>query len=193
LKFVPIQHHRRSIRLPGYDYAQSGAYFITIVTYQRVCLFGKIVSGEMQLSPLGQIANDHWCAIPEHFPHTELGAYVVMPNHLHGIIIIPSTHVMDGVGATHDVGTTHDVRATHWVAPTTTTSQNGPRRGSIGAIIGAYKMSVTRRIRVEQPEIAVWQRNFYEHIIRNDKDHERIHNYINANISNWPADDENRT
>ena len=82
------RHHRRSIRLPNYDYSQPGAYFITIVTFQRDCLFGEIVNGELRLSVMGQIAEEHWRLIPEHFPHAELGAYVVMPNHVHGIIII---------------------------------------------------------------------------------------------------------
>jgi REP element-mobilizing transposase RayT len=171
MKFDPQKHHRRSVRLKRYDYTQAGAYFITMVTYQRELLFGEIMDGEMRLSPMGQIAEEHWCAIPEHFPQVVLGTYVIMPNHVHGIIII------------------QPVGATQWVAPTTTA--NGPKRGSIGAIIGAYKMSVTRRIQKELNETAIWQRNYYEHVIRNDEDHNRIHLYIEANIDNWAMDDEN--
>lgn len=170
MKFDPQKHHRRSVRLKGYDYTQTGAYFITIVTYHREPLFGEIVNGVMQLSTMGRIAEEHWRAIPEHFPQVELGVYVIMPNHVHGIIII------------------QPVGATQWVAPTTA---NGPKRGSIGAIIGAYKMSVTRRIQKELNETAIWQRNYYERIIRDDEEHNRIHLYIESNIDNWVNDEEN--
>jgi len=179
---------RRSIRLPNYDYSAPGAYFITLVTYQRDCLFGNIVHGEMQLSAMGQIAEGHWRLIPEHFPHAELGAYVVMPNHVHGIIVI------------HENGmatkSSPSVGASQWDAPTTVAVGtgdrpiNGPKRGSIGAIIGSYKMSVTRRIQREWNTTGIWQRNYYEHIIRNDKEHNRIHRYIEANVLNWARDDE---
>ena len=76
------------MRLPGYDYSQAGAYYVTIVTHQRDCLFGEIVNKEMILNDLGKIADECWRAIPEHFPNVELGAHVIMPNHAHGIIII---------------------------------------------------------------------------------------------------------
>lgn len=89
-RFHPAKHHRRSIRIQGYDYALPGAYFVTIVTQQRECLWGEIVSGEMILSNCGKIAEAWWRAIPEHFPHVQLGAYVVMPNHVHGIVVIHS-------------------------------------------------------------------------------------------------------
>jgi putative transposase len=183
MKYNPQKHHRRSIRLPEYDYSQPGAYFITIVTCQRDCLFGTVVNGEMQYSPMGQIAAEHWLLIPEHFPQVELGTYVVMPNHVHGVIIIRE----NGMAA----NSPPSVRATHWVAPT----PNRPKRGSIGAIIGAYKMSVTRRIHkeiygldVSSPN--VWQRNYYEHIIRNEAEYNRIHLYIESNPANWVMDDE---
>jgi len=80
-KFDPQKHHRRSIRLQGYDYSQAGAYYVTIVTYHRDCLFGEIINKQMSLNNLGQIADECWGAIPEHFPFMELGAFVVMPNH----------------------------------------------------------------------------------------------------------------
>lgn len=87
-KFDPQRHHRRSIRLKGYDYSQEGAYYVTIVTWRREFLFGEIVNKEMRSNQRGQIADACWREIPNHFPHVELGAYVIMPNHMHGIIVI---------------------------------------------------------------------------------------------------------
>src|SRR5262245_20099154 len=87
-KFDPQKQHRHSIRLKGYDYSQVGAYYVTIVAYQRDCLFGEIVNKEMVMNDFGKIADECWCAIPDHFPFVELGEYVIMPNHVHGIIVI---------------------------------------------------------------------------------------------------------
>jgi len=86
--FDPGKHHRRSIRMEGYDYTQPGGYFVTIVARQRKCIFGEILDGEMLLSAFGQVGDECWCAIPGHFPNVELGAHVIMPNHLHAIIIL---------------------------------------------------------------------------------------------------------
>jgi REP element-mobilizing transposase RayT len=171
MKFDPKIHHRSSIRLKGYDYTQTGAYFITIVTYHREPLFGEIMNGGMQLSDMGRIADEHWRAIPEHFPHAELGAYVIMPNHVHGIIIIT------------------DGRGTIYCAPTEQFQK--PVKGSIPTIIRTYKASVTRRIQREVNSTGIWQKNFYEHVIRDDEDHNRIHLYIEANVDNWGNDEEN--
>jgi REP element-mobilizing transposase RayT len=187
-KFDPHRHHRKSIRIKEYDYTQAGAYFVTIVTYQRDCLFGEIKNGEIQLNDFGKIADECWRAIPEHFPFVELGTHVVMPNHVHGVIVIrDDDSISDGVAAQH-------VGATHWVAPTTIiTRPAGPKRGSLGAIIGAYKMAVTRRIQREHNATGIWQRNYYEHIIRDEKDLQRITDYIEANPLRWDEDDENPT
>lgn len=87
-KFDPQKHHRRSIRLQGYDYSQAGAYFVTIVAWQRECLFGEIVGGEMKLNRYGEIIQKWWNEIPVHFPNVEIGAFIIMPNHVHGILII---------------------------------------------------------------------------------------------------------
>jgi len=93
-KYEPFKHHRRSIRLQGYDYTQAGAYFVTICVEHRECLFGEIADGDVRLSKCGQIVQTHWENIPHHFPNVELDAFVIMPNHLHGIVVIA-----DDVGA----------------------------------------------------------------------------------------------
>jgi putative transposase len=185
-KFDPNKHHRKSIRIKEYDYAQAGAYFVTIVTYQRDCLFGKIENEIMVLNDFGKIADECWRAIPEHFQNVELGAYVIMPNHVHGMVVI-----RDDESASDAVDTQH-VGATHWVAPTNPNARpNGPKRGSLGAIIGSYKMAVTRQIQHKHNATGIWQRNYYEHIIRNADEANRIHLYIEANPAQWDTDDEN--
>jgi putative transposase len=88
MKFDPKSHHRRSIRLKGYDYAQAGAYFVTMVTRQRECLFGEVTGGEMRLNKLGEVVSGKWQWLETQYPYVELGGWVVMPNHLHGILII---------------------------------------------------------------------------------------------------------
>jgi REP element-mobilizing transposase RayT len=148
MKYDPQKHHRRSIRLRHHDYSASGAYFITMVTYHRDCLFGDIVNGEMQLSHLGQVAEEHWRLIPAHFPHMELGAYVVMTNHVHGIIVIHENRM--ATNSSPSVGARH-------ASPL---SPNGVKPGSIGAIVGSYKSSVTKRIGRECNVSGIWQRNY---------------------------------
>ena len=194
-KYDPQRHHRpfdaaqgrRSIRLADYDYSQPGAYFITLVTYQRERLFGNIANGEMRFSSMGQIAEEHWRLIPEHFPHVELGAYVVMPNHVHGIIIINGR---SNAGAFDRTGTT--LSCPDVPCPERAREKFGkPVKGSIPTIIRSYKASVTRRIQQEWNASDIWQRNYYEHIVRNDEEHNRITLYIEKNVARWVMDNEN--
>lgn len=177
MTFDPQKHHRRSIRLQDYDYTQPGGYFITIVTHQRDCIFGTIANREMQLNSLGIIADECWRAIPEHFPNVELGAYVVMPNHVHGIIVIRSD------------ASASERRGTIYRAPTE--QYQKPVIGSIPTIIRTYKAAVTRRIGRECNATGIWQRNYYERIIRNHEEWDRIHRYIESNPSRWAEDQEN--
>ena len=165
---------RKSIRLIGYDYAQAGGYYVTIVTFQRECLFGEIACGEVRLNALGRIVAECWQAIPEHFPRAEVDAFVVMPNHVHGIIFLAGTMV----GATH---------ASPLPQPK---FPHGPKSGSLGAIVGSFKSAVTHRAGIELNAGNVWQRNYYEHIIRDQAEYECIARYIAENPSNWEQDDE---
>lgn len=170
-------HHRRSIRLHGYDYTQAGAYFITICVHNRECLFGEVVDGEMRLNDAGRVVELCWQAIPEHFPHVELDAFVMMPNHLHGVVFI--------TGAT--------VGATHASPLQTPSAPYGPRRGSIAAIVGSFKSAATKRINEQRatPGSPLWQRNYYEHIIRDENSLTSIRKYIVNNPLQWSMDREN--
>jgi putative transposase len=192
MPYDPRFHHRRSIRLPGYDYTRAGGYFITLVTYRRACLFGDIVRGEMRLNDWGQIAADCWRAIPEHYDNVGLDEFTIMPNHIHGIIVIFEN------GHVHP----HSVGATQWVAPTKTGTHTdcGTRDGnttlppcSIGSIIGQFKSITTKRINQYWGlhGMPIWQRNYYEHIIRNDGDLLRIRVYIHDNPARWATNVEN--
>ena len=95
MTFYPTRHHRRSIRLRGYDYARAGAYFITIVTEGRECLFGQVAGGEMRLNDAGRMLWDEWKALAHRFPSVELDEFVVMPNHVHGIVRIVGASLVD--------------------------------------------------------------------------------------------------
>jgi REP element-mobilizing transposase RayT len=178
MPYDPQRHHRRSIRLPGYDYTQPGAYFITLVTHDRMPLFGEIVGGEMRLNEYGKIVRAEWFRTAIVRPYVVLypNEFVVMPNHVHGIIWIVNA---DNVGATRRV------------APTT--RPHGPDSGSIGAIIGQFKSVTTKRINAlrNTPGAPIWQRNYYEHIIRNDETLARIRAYIQSNPQRWAEDREN--
>jgi putative transposase len=175
------RHHRRSIRLEGYDYAQPGAYFITICTQDRVCLFGDIVDGVMRLNQTGEIVRQCWMAIPEHFPHAMLDEFVVMPNHVHGIIVVGE---MPNVGATH---------ASPLPLAPPRVRPHGPHRQSVGSIVGSFKSAATRRMNEYRGTsgTTVWQRNYYEHIIRTEDSLDRIRRYIAENPARWAVDREN--
>lgn len=166
-------HHRRSIRLRGYDYTSAGAYFVTICAQGRECLFGEVSGGWMRLGTLGECVASVWQAIPDHFPGVELDARVVMPNHMHGIIVL--------VGAKHlrSAANASPLRGSHGTQP-----------ASLAAIIQNFKSVSTRKINVARgtPGARVWQRNYYEHVVRGEADLRRIHDYIAHNPAKWETD-----
>jgi REP element-mobilizing transposase RayT len=177
MKFNPDQHHRRSIRLRNYDYAQVGAYFVTLCTQGRVCLFGEVVSGQMRLNEYGLVLEAAWTNTRILRPQVQLDEYVVMPNHFHGILAI------------FDMG-----RGVLQYAPT---ARRVPTFGSpsqtVGAIVRGFKSATTKHINEMRhtPGAPVWQRNYYEHIIRNEDDLAHIRQYILDNPLKWPEDAEN--
>lgn len=170
--YDPDRHHRRSIRLRGYDYTMAGVYFVTICVQGRQCLFGDVTDGVMQWNDAGRIVADTWQWLADQYPHVELDEWVVMPNHLHGIIVIT-----DGRGGSCKGGSR--------TAPTA--------RKPLGRIIGAFKTVSTKHINIMRATTGcpVWQRNYYEHIIRDEKSLSRIRDYIANNSRQWPFDHDN--
>jgi REP element-mobilizing transposase RayT len=250
---------RATIRWQGYDYAQQGAYYLTIVTDDRRPFFGRIVDGVMHPSPIGEMAQQCWDSIPQHMPHVVVGEFVVMPNHVHGIVVIRERLVVP-VGARHDAPDTNaldapgidsgDAPDTTTNAPDTNaldapgigagdaphTTTNAPRatnapddpgtempggdpdtaharaqhtrarhdaplrdprkppgipRGALGQIVASYKSAVTRlayRDGLLPHGTPIWQRNYWDRVIRDDAEHERIAKYIRDNPMNWQRD-----
>ena len=236
------RQQRRSIRLADYDYAGDGAYFVTICAYQRACLFGTVVDGEMVLSPAGVAVNCCWEGLIAHFPHIILDSFVVMPNHLHGIITI-NNEVLEGwhgaqdrarravplrddstqgnmtdrrhpaerdagstppnpdgrvVGARHAVPGDGRVARNQNAKPANASTSDDklrqfgvPVAGDLATVIRSFKSAATKVVNevrgTEGP--GVWQRGYYEVIIRNEKMLNAIRQYILANPANWRQDD----
>ncbi len=180
MTFNPDSHERRSLRLRAYDYAQAGAYFVTVCAYRRECLFGEVADGEMVMSDIGRIVADEWWRSAEIRQEVVLDAFVVMPNHIHGIVVITDVGATDHVGA-------------HGRAPLRT-RDNCPYRPprSLGAFIAGFKSACTKRINEHRarPGTPVWQRNYYEHVIRNEEDLNAIREYVIHNPARWAEDAE---
>ena len=148
-----MKPRRRYIRLRNYDYSQPGLYFITVCTWERKWMLGDIVNGEMSLNIAGSIAQSLWSALPERFPHVELDQYIIMPNHMHGIVALVK-----------------------------------PSSIPLREVVRTFKGATTYRIRAEDKPDFAWQRNYYEHVIRNDEDLDRIRQYIVNNPASWAED-----
>ena len=162
------KHHRCSIRLREYDYAQAGAYFITIVSHARAMLFGEIAGGETRLNEFGKIVERAWADLPEHYLNVQCDAFVVMPNHIHGIIVLGEPIVGAGL-------------------------KPAPTRHALPEVVRALKTFSARRINEMRhlPGAPVWQRNYYEHVVRNDGELLRVREYIFNNPLEWTNDREN--
>jgi len=183
--YDPERHHRRSIRLKGYDYTQPSAYFVTICTQDRTCLFGEVADGKMRMNEAGLMVQSVWDQLPAFYPGVGTDAFIVMPNHVHGIVVTEPTPVGAGLVPAHN-GITPENRATTRVALT------------VGDVVGAFKSRVTvaytRGVKKSGwPPFPgrFWQRNYYEHIIRNDESLNRIRQYILDNPARWAFDREN--
>jgi REP element-mobilizing transposase RayT len=186
----PYRHHRRSIRLKGYDYAQPGAYFITICTQDRAYLFGEVVDGEMRLNEYGKVVEFTWHDLVNHVSGIALDAFVVMPNHVHGIVIIT-----DGPAATTAVGAGSEPAPTEPAPTEPAPTEPAPtlNRHGLPEIVRQFKTFSARRINALRGTLGVpvWQRNYYEHVIRDEESLSRIRQYILENPARWAVDREN--
>lgn len=189
MTYNPNIHHRRSIRLKEYDYSQNGAYFVTICVQNRECLFGEIVDGEMVLNDAGEIIKTEWEKLPQQFSNIELDVFAVMPNHFHGIVMIQNENNVGVplVGTQNDGQPQLQTGQPQGIAPT--------GKNTIGDIIRAFKSLTTNEYihgvktkKFPPFEKPIWQRNYHEHIIRNEKSLETIQNYIINNPVKWQDD-----
>ncbi len=182
MAFNPKIHNRKSIRLKNYDYSMAGLYFITICTYDRLPLFGKIIDGLMQLNDSGKFAHDEWRKTESIRSNIVLHEFVIMPNHLHGIIQIVGAHCMRPdcmpPNSIHPEQQGRDQKVREHRAPT------------VGDIVRGYKSAVTKGIRAigNTSNHVIWQRNYYEHIIRSEEAYLKIAEYIKTNPQRWQED-----
>ena len=188
MAFDPDQHNRHSIRLYGYDYTVPGYYYVTICTKNRISHLGTVIDDVVILSTWGRIAYENWRKIPEHFSSVGLDYFVIMPNHIHGVIILrdadatkrqPNPPEKNTPINVQNVGAQHAAPLIPKIAP-----------GSIGAIVRSYKSSVTREVNRlrNTPGMRFWQRNYYEHIIRNENELAHLREYIRLNPAKWLED-----
>ena len=169
---MPDYPIRKSVRLSGHDYASPGAYFVTVCTHGRACLFGEVHDGHVHLSLPGDIVRATWHDLPRHLPDVEVDALVVIPNHVHGILALHG-------------------RGTACRAPSEAFGRPVP--GSIPTIVRSFKSSATREVNRLRgtPGAAVWQRGYFEHIIRTTDDLDRLRRYVESNPLRWTLDREN--
>ncbi|NJC87341.1 MAG: transposase [Desulfuromonas sp.] len=171
MTYSPANHTRRSIRLKDYDYRQNGFYFVTICTQARICLFGEIIDGEMRPNEIGLAVSESLNWLANQYPQVKLDTWVLMPNHIHSIVIVSA----DKPGGSR-------------TAPTEKTKP-------LGRLIGAFKTVSTKRINLlhNTPGNPVWQRNYYERVIRDEAELSRAREYIADNPRRWDMDKENPT
>ena len=187
------QHHRQSIRLKGYDYARAGAYFVTIDTHMHACIFGDVADRQMRLNQFGIIVQSVWSDLPNHYPNAKLDAFVVMPDHVHGIIVLAGDGnggdivVLDIVVGAGLRPAPTIIKTTPGVEPTDTAMATVVKRHPLPEIIRAFKSFSARRINEMRgiSGLAVWQRNYWEHIIRDVEEMNRIREYIVTNPQRW--------
>ncbi len=191
---------RRAMRLRGYDYSQPGAYFVTICVQHRQCLFGAIIDRKMHLNEIGEIVVEYWNRIPQHFFSVEIGEYVIMPNHIHGIIAWDIAEARSpnpqenakkrrGEVTSPSLGKNAEARSPN-------PQENArKRRGevtspSLGKIVAYFKYQSTKHINQHHntPGTRIWQRNYHDHIIRDDIDLQRLREYIQNNPRKWELD-----
>lgn len=203
--FDPEIHHRHSVRVRGYDYSQPGAYFVTICELRKQCIFGQVRGAEVELNRLGEMVRACWLWLGKHYEYVFPDEWIVMPNHLHGIVVIQELdekgegrHVLryPGDSATNGVSAGGSRTAPTNVATVGSHgggSRSAPtRRKPLGSLIGAFKTVSTKRVNELRgtPSAVLWQRSYYEHIVRNEVELGQIRQYIRTNPLMWHSDPE---
>ena len=180
IRYNPDIHHRHSIRLREYDYSEAGAYFVTVCTQDRECMFGEIVDGEMKLNDAGRMVESTRDELTKHYPGVDVDAFITMPNHIHGILVF-GNFVGAGSPCPHPDGTTQKGAVT------------APLRRSLGQAVAYFKYQSTKSLNQFYGTLGLrlWQRNYYEHIIRNEDELNHIREYIENNPMQWALDEEN--
>ncbi|NEP19145.1 MAG: hypothetical protein F6J97_19980 [Leptolyngbya sp. SIO4C1] len=205
MPYNPDKHHRQSIRLKGYDYSSAGAYFITLCTFQRQHLFGQITDSTMRLNEFGQIVAEEWMQSTIIRQEIDFDQWVIMPNHLHAIVLINPTNS----GPTNSVGSHGPTNSVGSHGPTNSVGSHGPtnsvgshgratpqtgiayrRPRSLSSFVAGFKSATTKRINTVRNSAgsSVWQRNYYDCIIRSQKSLQRIQQYIQNNPAAWQND-----
>jgi REP element-mobilizing transposase RayT len=189
MNYDPKKHHRRSIRLRGHDYSGGGAYFITICAQDKKCLFGRVAEGEMVLNEAGQSIQRVWEDLPHRFPTVVLDAFQLMPNHLHGILVIPGAGLESALAS----ATGAPIVQPGPKAAGTASQGTASRTPTMGGVVGAFKSIATIEVNRIQSCVGrrLLQENFYEHIIRSVDSLEKIRGYIRQNPVRWCEDPEN--
>ena len=186
MKYNPDIHKRQSIRLKGYDYSQSGFYFITICCYQRESLFGEVINNQIILNNLGELVKEEWLKSAEIRKEIELDVFIIMPNHFHGIVII-DRQINKNLDNHQNVGANGRLPL-----QTIQSSQQkiSMKPKSLSSLIAGFKSATTKKINIirDTPKNPVWQRNYYDRIIRNHESLERIREYIQNNPLSWEND-----
>jgi REP-associated tyrosine transposase len=173
------KHKRSSIRIKGYDYSQRGVYFVTLCVKKKAHLLGCVEDGALILSEIGKIVEKYWLEIPEHFPGVRLDEYVIMPNHVHGLIEIITDVGADSLVGAENLQPLRNVNRYQQAIPR-----------SLSSIIRGFKIGVTKWCHYHDYNF-VWQRNYYDHIVRNEAELNRIRDYILHNPLQWQFDREN--
>ena len=192
MPYDPQRHHRRSTRYPGFDYTSPGPYFVTICVQGFECLLGEVADWQMHPNAWGQIVEEAWPVLSQRFPHIELDACVVMPNHFHAIIGIVEAPPEENMRTGNEDEETSSLRTASGTGVVSTPLRQPPL-GSLGQIIAYFKHETTKRINVQRDAAGsrFWQRNYYEHIIRNEDDYQRCCRYSAENPVRWETDREN--